>query len=118
MLARARQIAGLPWIAKKVWRSPRPDKGCLILLCPRDSSHLRGAHLAAAAAHWQMRRIAPEVVERCRLTFPAEPVRTLEAIHLASALLGRTAIAGLQLLSLDDRMRRNGRALGFTVLPP
>ncbi len=77
----------------------------------------RRAHLAAAAAHWQMMRIAPEVVERSRLNFPAEPVRTLDAIHLASALLGRTAIAGLQLLSLDERVRKNGRALGFTVLP-
>jgi len=77
----------------------------------------RRAHLAAAAAHWQTMRIAPEVVERSRLAFPIEPVRTLDAIHLASALLGRAAIAGLQLLSLDERIRRNGRALGFTVLP-
>lgn len=77
----------------------------------------RRAILAAAAAHWQVMRIAPEVVERCCRPFPAEPIRTLDAIHLASALLGRATIAGLRLLSLDDRVRRNGLRLGLEIVP-
>jgi uncharacterized protein with PIN domain len=77
----------------------------------------RRAVLAAAAAHWQVMRIAPEVVERSRRPFPAEPIRTLDAIHLASALLGRATVAGLRLLSLDDRVRRNGQRLGLEILP-
>lgn len=77
----------------------------------------RRAHLTAAASHWQILRIAPEIVERARQPFPGEPIRTLDAIHLASALLARTAIAGLTLLSLDDRVRRAGKKLGLDVIP-
>lgn len=85
-------------------------------LSEAEAADRRGI-LAAAAAHWQVMRIAPEVVERSRRPFPAEPIRTLDAIHLASALLGRATIAGLRLLSLDDRVRRNGLRLGFEIVP-
>jgi hypothetical protein len=63
-------------------------------------------------------RIAPEVVERARQPFPGEPVRTLDAIHLASVLVARSAVAGLELLSLDDRIRRTAGRLGIQVNPP
>ena len=36
---------------------------------------------------------------------------------LASALAARSAIPGVALLSLDDRMRRCGRQLGFDIFP-
>jgi predicted nucleic acid-binding protein len=78
----------------------------------------RRAHLAAASAHWNVLRIAPEVVERARQSFPGEPIRTLDAIHLASMLMGRAAVAGLKLLSLDDRVRKSGKGLGVEMLPP
>ena len=77
----------------------------------------RRAHLITAASHWHLLRIAPEIVDRARQPFPGEPIRTLDAIHLASALSARGAIAGLKVLSLDDRVRRAGRGLGFAVLP-
>lgn len=77
----------------------------------------RRAHLAVAASHWQILRVAPEIVERARHPFPGEPIRTLDAIHLASALTARSAIAGLTLLSLDDRVRKAGRKLGLDVAP-
>ncbi|MGA8706482.1 MAG: type II toxin-antitoxin system VapC family toxin [Steroidobacteraceae bacterium] len=77
----------------------------------------RRAHLVMAASHWHLLRIAPEIVERARQAFPGDPIRTLDAIHLASALTARGAVAGLSLLSLDDRVRRAGRGLGFAVLP-
>ena len=41
----------------------------------------RRAHLNAAATYWHMLRISSEIVERARHPFPAEPVRTLDAIH-------------------------------------
>ncbi len=77
----------------------------------------RRAHLVAAAAHWHTLRIAPEVVDRARQPFPGEPIRTLDAIHLAAVLVARTAIAGLRLLSLDDRIRRSAERLGLQILP-
>lgn len=77
----------------------------------------RRAHLTAAASHWQILRVAPEIVERARQPFPGEPIRTLDAIHLASALTARTAIVGLMLLSLDDRVRKAGKRLGLGIIP-
>lgn len=77
----------------------------------------RRAHLTAAASHWQILRVAPEIVERARQPFPGEPIRTLDAIHLASALTARTAIVGLMLLSLDDRVRKVGKKLGLGIIP-
>jgi predicted nucleic acid-binding protein len=75
------------------------------------------AHLNAAASHWTLWRISPNIVERARHSFPAEPVRTLDAIHLASALAVRSSIPGIALLSLDDRIRRAGKQLGFLLRP-
>jgi predicted nucleic acid-binding protein len=77
----------------------------------------RHAYLTAAASQWQILHLAGEVVDRVRQPFPAEPIRTLDAIHLASALIARGALPGLRLLSLDDRVRAAARKLGFEVLP-
>lgn len=77
----------------------------------------RRAHLAAAASHWHVLRIGSEIVDRARRPFPGEPIRTLDAMHLAAALTARSAVPGLELLSLDDRIRRAGRLLGLRVRP-
>ena len=77
----------------------------------------RRAHLHAAAAHWHMYRVSLDIVERARRAFPVEPVRTLDAIHLASALAVRSTIPRVELLSLDDRIRRAGGQLGFRLQP-
>lgn len=77
----------------------------------------RRARLTAAASHWHVLRIGPEIVDRARRPFPGEPIRTLDAIHLASALTARSAVAGLELLSLDDRIRKAGELLGLELRP-
>ena len=77
----------------------------------------RRAHLNRAAAHWHLCRLTLEIVDRARRPFPAEPVRTLEAIHLASALAVRSTVPGVEILSLDDRIRRAGEQLGFRLQP-
>jgi hypothetical protein len=73
--------------------------------------------LIAAAEHWHLLHLDDEILERSRLPFPGEPVRALDALHLASALLGRMAVSGMALLSLDQRVRASGAALGFDLLP-
>lgn len=73
--------------------------------------------LEKTAAHWQILFLSPAVIERARRAFPAEPVRTLDALHLASALQAAAAVSGLELLSLDQRVRRSGRELGFRLQP-
>lgn len=79
---------------------------------------VRQAQLRTAAASWQILRIGPEVVDRVRQPLPAEPVRTLDAIHLASAQLARSAIPDVALLSLDDRIRKCAGELGLPLQPP
>ena len=45
-----------------------------------------------------------------------EPLRTLDAIHLASALK-LAAVENVTVLSMDRRLRENATALGMAVLP-
>jgi predicted nucleic acid-binding protein len=75
------------------------------------------AQLAEAAKHWVLLRIDSEILERVRRPFPAEPIRTLDAIHLASVLAARRVVPDLVLLSLDRRVRRSGEQLGFGLAP-
>lgn len=77
----------------------------------------RRAHLVDVASHWHILNVAPEIVDRARQPFPGEPIRTLDAIHLAFALTARTAIVGLKLLSLDERIRKAAKKLGLEALP-
>ena len=81
-----------------------------------DAAALR-SRLASGTARWTRLAMGGDVVERAGLPYPEEPVRALDAIHLATALLVRRVQPDLQLLSLDDRVRRCARALGFEVLP-
>ena len=77
----------------------------------------RRALLNAAAAHWHLSRISLDIVDRARRPFPPEPVRTPDAIHLASALAVRSTVPNVELLSLDNRIRRAGEQLGFHLQP-
>lgn len=77
----------------------------------------RREQLGAAAMQWHVLHLSAEIADRARRPFPAEPIRTLDAIHLASALAARAAVSGVELLSLDDRIRRSGKQLGFRLQP-
>ena len=57
------------------------------------------------------------VLERARRNFPVEPVRTLDALHLASVLAWNRAVAPLTVVSCDDRIRANALALGYDIAP-
>jgi predicted nucleic acid-binding protein len=71
------------------------------------------AIFAQAASTWAILEISDEVARRAEEGFPIEPVRTLDAIHLASALFLRQALPDLAIESADDRILANVRALGF-----
>lgn len=72
---------------------------------------------AEIAAQWQLLGFSQEIVARARQPFPEEPIRTLDALHVAAALQARTAFPGLVVLSLDDRVRRVAGSLGFSLEP-
>ena len=86
------------------------------LLSERDLADVR-VHFAEISAHWFLQRMVPEIFERARRPFPIEPIRTLDALHLAGALEARNSAPTLAILSLDRRVRENGKALGFALLP-
>jgi len=85
-------------------------------VAPAEAARLRSL-LNRAAAHWNLLRIGDEVVERARRPFPAEPLRALDAIHLASALMAAASMPGLVLLTFDRRIRRAARQLGLSLAP-
>jgi predicted nucleic acid-binding protein len=72
------------------------------------------AAFAQAASTWAVLEISEEVARRAEEGFPGEPVRTLDAIHLASALYLRQSFPDLVILSADEHVRRNAALLGFS----
>jgi hypothetical protein len=83
----------------------------------KAAARLRRARLARVVAGWTMLRIGPGIVQRARQPFPSEPIRSLDAIHLASALFAREKEPAIQVVSLDRRVRENATELGFSILP-
>jgi len=77
----------------------------------------RQARLNAVAERWTLLSLDEEIIERARRPFPVEPVRTLDAIHLSSALTARKAVPEIALLTLDARIRQAAGRLGFTLVP-
>lgn len=77
----------------------------------------QSAALARVSAHWTCLRVDEAVVERARRPFPIEPVRTPDALHLASALVARSVAPDLRLLTLDQRVRENSERLGIPTVP-
>jgi predicted nucleic acid-binding protein len=84
---------------------------------PEATAAGRHAQLAATAARWTILNLSEEIVERARQPFPTEPIRTLDALHLASAVSASRHLPGLAVLSLDERVRTAAKQLGFEVLP-
>jgi predicted nucleic acid-binding protein len=84
---------------------------------PEAAASQRRAVLARAAEHWVVFDLDAAIMERARRPFPAEPIRTLDAIHLSTASLVRSLGPELAMLSLDGRVRASAREMGFPVLP-
>ena len=79
-----------------------------------DCERLRGS-LARSQAGWILMEISEDVRSRASRFFPAEPARTLDAIHLATALVFTRAFPSLKILAHDQRILRNATALGIGI---
>lgn len=77
-----------------------------------DAQRLRGM-LGRAQASWTQMALSDEVLARAARPFPCEPVRTPDAIHLATALEFAAAFPELRVLSQDRRILDNAEALGL-----
>ena len=61
--------------------------------------------------------INEDVLKQTDEEFPIEPVRTLDAIHLATIQLLAESLPGLEVVSVDERVCENARSLGIKVFP-
>ena len=74
--------------------------------------------LDVAAASWDVLELSQDVLLRARAPFPLDEIRTLDALHVASASVLREQLAvPIDFLSLDDRVRRCALGMGFNVVP-
>jgi predicted nucleic acid-binding protein len=55
------------------------------------------------------------VLDRVRRPFPVEPIRTLDAVHLATAELLGEPPPLITIVTRDSRVRENAEALGYAV---
>ena len=59
--------------------------------------------------------VSETVLERAGRPFPVEPVRTLDAVHLATAELLGEPPQLVTILTRDARVRDNAQALGYSI---
>ena len=59
--------------------------------------------------------VTQAVLDRLRRPFPIEPIRTLDAIHLATAELLGEPPQLMTIVTRDERVRANARALGYAI---
>ena len=92
------------------------------ILRARASGRLTEAHERAATRGLQVfaRRcdivsVTDAVLGRVGRPFPIEPIRTLDAVHLATVDILAEPPALVTIVTRDDRVRDNARALGYAV---
>lgn len=59
--------------------------------------------------------VTDDVLARAGRPFPAEPIRTLAAIHLATADILGDPPPLVTIVTRDARVRENARAMGFAT---
>jgi len=73
--------------------------------------------LELAEARWDLHDLSDRVLARAGAPFPSEPVRTLDALHLATAALALEGFGRVTVLTLDVRIRANTAGMGLAVEP-
>lgn len=74
--------------------------------------------LVALSNQWIMMEMTSPIRKRAGGLFPVEPVRSLDAIHLATMLEAIKSFPDLQVESCDERILSNLEPLGLTRSTP
>lgn len=77
-------------------------------------NHLLGL-LEQRLLTWEILDLLPEIQFRASQPFPAEPVRSLDAIHLATMLEAIKLYPNLQIAALDKKICDNLKPLGLVA---
>ncbi len=72
--------------------------------------------LATFARHCDVIAVSDDVLARAGRPFPVEPIRTLDAIHLATMELLGEPPQLMILITRDSRVADNARAMGYSVV--
>jgi predicted nucleic acid-binding protein len=75
------------------------------------------ARYSRAASRWDFYELSAPVCDRAGEAFAVEPVRTLDALHLATASLHAAEVEPPIVVSTDERVRKNAAAAGLDVAP-
>ena len=73
--------------------------------------------LAVAESQWDVHALSERVLARARASLPGDPVRTLDALHVATAMIIGEQLGSVSVLSFDLRVRECLQRLGLPVLP-
>lgn len=73
--------------------------------------------IEAQEARCEVVSVSGEILARAGRAFPVEPVRTLDAIHLATIQALGLPPRSVLVVTRDDRVATNARALGYQVQP-
>lgn len=120
-----REVAERIRVADEVLASELTLVECKRTLVRMESSAIITASTASellailnrAARRWEMLSICREIWDRAARPFPAEPIRTLDALHVATAAVTAERLPDLYVLSRDRRVRESCLGLGLEVLP-
>ena len=123
--ARGKEVAAYLRATRRPWLSALAVPECFRSLFRAaslnrvDAAYVRAARrrVSALSAGCRVVPVDADILERAGQAFPVEPVRTLDAIHLASLERARAVCANIMLLSLDDRVRENAERQGVPVVP-
>ena len=66
---------------------------------------------------WALAPVDEEILARCARPFQVEPVRTMDALHLATIECVGAALSPFVVLSTDRRVRDNAEAMRWRVAP-
>jgi hypothetical protein len=80
----------------------------------RKLARSHGDEVRALLGRVALIELAPPVLTRALEPFP-RPVRTLDALHLASIEFLRARAQSVELASYDDRLAACARAMGITI---
>ena len=79
----------------------------------REQAIIRG--LRTIERRWFIVEVTAAILARVAVRFPIEPIRTLDAIHLATAELLGEPPPLITIVTRDARVAGNARALGYAV---
>jgi predicted nucleic acid-binding protein len=84
------------------------------VISPADGQRLTGL-FSNTILGWSFLEITAEIRDRASMPFPSEPVRSLDAVHLASMLEFLLIYPELRVLSYDRRILENILPLGLVL---